>query len=77
MKFTGGRTEKTIVEWYLKKTETSSTLVESCENLKTLVDAQNLAVVFFGDLTSKEFRDAYLTVTENEAVDNKFHFFHM
>lgn len=77
MKFTGGRTEKSIVEWYLKKTETPSTLVESCENLKILVYAQKFAVVFFGDLRSKEFRDVYLTVTENEAVENKFHFFHV
>ncbi len=77
IKYTGGRTENEIVEWYLKKTKSPSTLVESCENLKTLVDAQKFGVVFFGDLNSREFREVYLGVTESETVDNKFNFFHM
>lgn len=77
MKYTGGRTENEIVEWYLKKTQSSTTLVESCESLKTLTDAQKFAVVFFGDVSSKEYREVYMTVTENETTDNKFHFFHM
>ncbi len=59
MKYTGGRTDNEIIDWYLKKTKPSSTLVESCENLQILVEAQKLSVVFFGDLKSSEFHNVY------------------
>ena len=59
MKYTGGRTDNEIIDWYLKKTKPSSTLVESCENLQILMEAQKLSVVFFGDLKSSEFHNVY------------------
>ena len=33
IKFSGGRTESEIVQWYISKTKPISTLVDSCENL--------------------------------------------
>jgi protein disulfide-isomerase A1 len=74
--FTGGRTAKEIVEWYIKKSGPASVEVSSCEDLKKKIEIPKIAVAFFGDISTKQFKEDFMTVATNEAVSEKIPFFH-
>ncbi len=73
--FTGGRTENDIVNWILKRVGPPSTEV-TCEVLAEKATTDKLALVYFGDLSAREYSEVFLGVASNPAVNEKFSFYH-
>lgn len=73
--FTGGRTENDIVNWILKRVGPASTEA-SCDVLAEKATTDKLALIYFGDLSAREYSEVFLGVASNPAVNEKFNFYH-
>jgi protein disulfide-isomerase A1 len=60
----GGRTKDTIVSWIKKKTGPSTSLLNTVADATRFIEANNLAVVFFGEAGTPEF-EAYSNVARS------------
>jgi len=60
--YSGGRTEKTIVEWVKKKTGPSSTMLSSRDRVEEFSEGSEVVVVAFMPAGASEARDAFDTV---------------
>lgn len=64
------------MNWILKRVGPPSTEV-TCADLKTKVEETKLAVAYFGDVDSREYKEVFLEVAQNPSVAEKFQFFHI
>lgn len=62
--YTGGRSENDIVNWILKRVGPPSTEV-TCDELKTKVSQNKLTLVYFGDLSGREYTEVFQGVAQN------------
>jgi len=49
----------------------------TCDDLKTKVQTDKLALVYFGDLATREYTEAFLGAAQNPTVNEKFQFYHL
>jgi len=74
--YEGGRTEKEIIQWIDKRTLPSTKTASSDEDLKSIIENNEVVVVFWGDehnshftefdITSKSFEDMVFAVAHPE-----------
>jgi protein disulfide-isomerase A1 len=74
--YSGGRTENDIVNWILKRVGPPSTEI-TCADINDKVKNDKLALVYFGDFSSREYTEAFLGVAQNPTVNEKFNFYHL
>jgi protein disulfide-isomerase A1 len=65
--YTGGRTQKEIVDWVLKKTKPAYAEI-GCEALRTKIDENNLVFTYFGEAAHEHF-ETFKKVAESEIAE--------
>lgn len=61
----------------MKRVGPPSNEVKTCDELKAKVDNTKLALVYFGDLSAKEFSSVFIPLAENPSISEKYQFFHI